>query len=301
MKAPFDIFVFQVLTYITKNKYRFLCDQKHKHLTSFFKDFHHEIFEKYNQIQYVPAEKNPKSIWVFWYQTDTKIPDVPYYCMEHMKNISGYTLNIITKDNIRDFVYIEDALSLLESKKITIQFFSDILRMRLLRRHGGIWIDSTIAILSPDSFNKIFDNLSFYTMKPIVEPVWRFVAVGKWSSFCWAGTKDNPFFACIDDCFTEYIKNHEGCFEYLHIDYTINAAYESVGFIKDMIDAVPPTCKNASYIANILNEKYDDGFYKKYVIENPMAKLTYKNISPIEQNEKGNLTYWGKMMNDWKS
>lgn len=299
MKAPFDIFLLQVLTYMLKNKSKFICNLKHKEISRFLENEHRDIFNTYNKIEYIPKGKIPKIIWTLWYQNDSEIPLVPRVCLDRMQHLEGYTVNILNKGNLSNFIDISDLIDKVESKEIAIQHFSDVVRMRLLRKYGGIWLDSTIAVLSEEDIRNLFNSLSFFTIKAVVPPIWRFVAAGKWSSFCWAGTKDNPFFSCIDDCFTSFIRNRGCFFEYLHMDYTIMAAYNKVGFIKEMIDNVPPCSTSTAYLANIINEKYDEAFYSEYINKNPLAKLTYKNGTPIEYDSDGTLTYWGKLMREW--
>lgn len=300
MKAPFDIFCLQVATYTVKNKIAFLSNQKHKHITSFIEKECSEILNKYSKIDYIPSGKIPKKIWVLWYQTNSEIPLVPRKCMERLRKLKGFEVIFLDENNISDYVDISDIKGYLDSGELFIQGFADIVRMRLLRRYGGIWLDSTMAVLSEDKFYQLMDTLSFFTIKSKVEPMWRFVAYGKWSTFCWAGTCDNPFFACIDDCMTYFLKKNGGFFEYLHMDYTINACYKNVPFIKNMIDTLPSWCENTSLIARKINEPYEESFYCDYIEHNPLCKLTYKDQTPIERTENNSLTYWGKIMEDWK-
>ena len=55
----------------------------------------------------------------------------------------------ITEKNYKDYVNMPDyIIRKQQSGEIDLTHFSDILRMMLLARHGGIWMDSTLLIPS---------------------------------------------------------------------------------------------------------------------------------------------------------
>ncbi|GAX82194.1 hypothetical protein CEUSTIGMA_g9622.t1 [Chlamydomonas eustigma] len=82
----------------------------------------------------------PKTIWTFW---DGCIPHIilsfiSNWCITN----PGYKINIITLENYRSYIDIED----LESLRVTgmAQRVSDIARLNVIAKHGGFWVDSSV-------------------------------------------------------------------------------------------------------------------------------------------------------------
>lgn len=90
----------------------------------------------------------PPIIWVCWLQGLNSAPRLVQDCVAQMQRwAQGYEIRIVTAENMADYVHLpEHILTKLHAGQITYTHFSDILRIFLLARHGGIWMDSTVLL-----------------------------------------------------------------------------------------------------------------------------------------------------------
>jgi len=81
-------------------------------------------------------------------QGEEQMPRLVKTCYESWKTVNpDYEVILLHEDNFRDYITIDPAI--LNNKQITIQAFSDILRINLLKRHGGVWVDATCFCVQP--------------------------------------------------------------------------------------------------------------------------------------------------------
>jgi len=119
-----------------------------------------EHFESYpSQIMtksYLSNDKVPKIIWTYW---DTEeVPEIVKLSMKSWKKTSpNYFINLMNQKNIEEYVSLPENWKNLPSYRQ-----SDIIRLCLLEKYGGVWIDaSTILLEDLDKFISK-DNLTLF-------------------------------------------------------------------------------------------------------------------------------------------
>lgn len=90
--------------------------------------------------------KVPKKVWFCWLQGLENAPTLVKACYDSLKkNLTDYEIIVVTEDNISEYVEIPDyILKKWKNKVFSNTHFSDILRIALLSKFGGVWIDSTV-------------------------------------------------------------------------------------------------------------------------------------------------------------
>jgi Capsular polysaccharide synthesis protein len=95
-----------------------------------------------------PIEKN---IFLLWLQGWDQAPWLQKQVAESWEinnKEDGWTIHYIDNTNLRKYVndidYIYDS-----TKQISMQALSDIIRLSLLKNHGGVWADSTMLCMQP--------------------------------------------------------------------------------------------------------------------------------------------------------
>lgn len=85
-------------------------------------------------------------IWVCWMQGMEQAPALVKRCYESLlENLGDRKIVVITENNYRDYVsFPEHILEKYKKGVITKTHFSDLLRLELLIRYGGTWIDATV-------------------------------------------------------------------------------------------------------------------------------------------------------------
>ena len=113
-------------------------------------------------------EEKSNKIWICWFQGIEKAPELVKACYNSVvKNYNDKQIIVLTEENYKQYVDIpEYILKKWEKGYITFAHFSDILRIELLSKYGGLWIDSTIFTTKKSDlvFN---DNIELFVFKQV--------------------------------------------------------------------------------------------------------------------------------------
>jgi len=89
--------------------------------------------------------EHPKVIWWCWLQGLEQAPQIVKACFNSLKQLTGYSLVVIDNLNWTEYIELpEYIVKKWEKKQIPAAMFSDLLRVELLIKYGGTWIDSTV-------------------------------------------------------------------------------------------------------------------------------------------------------------
>lgn len=90
-------------------------------------------------------------IWVLWWQGLENAPVIVQRCVESIqKNAGKHPFHLLSKDNLSQYIQLSDFIKQkVDSGAITLTHLSDIIRMALLAKYGGFWIDSTVYVTKP--------------------------------------------------------------------------------------------------------------------------------------------------------
>jgi len=87
----------------------------------------------------------PKNIFIYWNQGESSAPDIVKLCIESWKiNNPNWSLTVLDKDKAN-----EELSRKYLPKDITEASYSDLLRLHLLEKYGGIWADATTLCFNP--------------------------------------------------------------------------------------------------------------------------------------------------------
>ena len=107
----------------------------------------------------------PKIIWFCWHQGWDEAPELIKVCYESWVAHNGdYQVLFVDKDNLDKYVRIDE--SILSNPNIQYPALSDIIRINLLKTHGGIWADATCYCMQPvDSYLHEYLPSGFFAYK----------------------------------------------------------------------------------------------------------------------------------------
>lgn len=115
--------------------------------------------EKSYLSRYLPALQNNlqmsettnKTIFICWLQGMDNAPEVVKKCYESVRrHCKNYKIAVITQDNMADYVTFPDyIIKKHQNGIISNTHFSDLLRVALLAKHGGVWLDATVFLTAP--------------------------------------------------------------------------------------------------------------------------------------------------------
>ncbi len=251
-----------------------------------------------------PAQHYPGSdkipLWVCWWQGEESMPELVRMCYRRLWQVlpaDTMELRLITQDNYREYVtlpaHIEDKFA---RKIITVTTLSDILRMSLMSRYGGVWVDATVFFT--DAFPEEFLRKPFYSQKMAGTPAaQREACKSLWCGFCMAGYAGGPLFQFTRDAFFHWWQKHDDIVDYVLIDYLILEGYRHFPQIRELVDGVPNNNTGVFDMYGMLNQPYTPELYEELTKENRIHKLTYK-MELRKQTADGQDTLYGFLLKD---
>ena len=103
------------------------------------------------QFELAPKKQFPddRIIWQYWAQGYENVPPVVRKCLDSVEKYAGnYTLVRLTDENLSDYLDLPEFVK--EKRSVFSRaFFSDLLRLILLKVYGGLWLDATILLSAP--------------------------------------------------------------------------------------------------------------------------------------------------------
>ena len=88
-------------------------------------------------------------IWQYWAQGYDDVPPIVRECLDSVERYAGeYKVIRLTDDNLADYLDLPDFVQ--EKRgRYSRTFFSDLLRLALLKVYGGVWLDATVLLSAP--------------------------------------------------------------------------------------------------------------------------------------------------------
>lgn len=92
------------------------------------------------------SEKKPKVVWSCWLQGEDAAPELVQVCWQSVRRqLPNYELRIVTLSNYRQWAELPSyVIEKYRRGILPAAHLSDLLRLELLVRHGGTWMDSTV-------------------------------------------------------------------------------------------------------------------------------------------------------------
>lgn len=287
MKKKFILFRVKrkLLSYTLKNKIAkdvLKQDMTYNFLYNKFKD----VIDNSNYTE--DYSKENKTIWFCWLQGIQEAPEIVKMCYDKMKkSFKGYKVILVTSDNFGDYVDIPQYI--IDKWKLGIisnTHFSDVLRIELLARNGGAWIDSTVFVTF-DKVPKYFEENPLLVFKEINlnradEPL---VSASNWFI---KSNANHPITLLTRDLLRAYWYKFDILIDYFFFHLFFTMARKKYSNLWDQV----PTFNNINpHILQfeLLNE-YSKERFEYYKNISDFHKLSYK-LKDIDKNYFTNLNY----------
>ena len=195
-------------------------------------------------------------IWVCWLQGEKDMPDLVKTCYDSIKkNSGGRLVRFISLDNIEKYIEMPVFLKAKFDKGfIKHANYSDILRLMLLYKYGGTWIDATIYL--SDKLDDSWRNPLFSSIK--LNPLNRQYTISqyKWATFYLFAYPQSPAVKCVVDVLLAYWKDgHKKTIDYFLIDFVIELLYRKNPEFRNCIDTIPYTQERIYDLQGKLNQQ----------------------------------------------
>lgn len=232
-----------------------------------------------------------------WWQGLEAVPEMVMNCLNSIDRhlpADKVELHLITLENVFNYITLPSwVIDKFNSGAITLTQLSDILRMGLLYRYGGLWIDATYFVTG-DIDAELFEK-EFWTLR-FENTIWKTdVSQGRWSGNCMYTRPGNVLHRFALNAFYEYWRKQDELIDYFLIDHIISIAYRRIPGVKAMIDSVKPSNPNCHELRSILNMVCKDARWNELKRDTIFYKLQRRE-EVRATNIVGEQTYYGKLL-----
>lgn len=260
---------------------------------------YHKCIEKYQekttQYKFLKNQHgivNDKYIWLIWWQgLDGDTPGKIKENVENLKKVNNdWKVVLVSKENYKEFINIPCCLEEhIRKGKISMTHISDYLRIALLEKYGGVYIDCNFFVLRKFEFE---ENQLFFTIKHGLFSKWH-VSKGLWTTGLLAAGRKNILFTFLKEMYDNYFEDYSFVPSYFFIDVLIGIGYENVSLIKKEIDDVRKNNEEYNFINENGNDIFDNKVWQKVKKNTYVFNVNYKNY--FEYEKLGRRTYYGNL------
>lgn len=246
------------------------------------------VIDKYqNALIEQPSEQYSDYVWVCWWHGEQDMSPLIRECYRRIREFNPTKkVILITDENLNDWVQFPDyILKKYQEGIITRTHFSDLLRMELLRKYGGVWMDITLMTFSniPESFYQY----PVFTGHYVYDKHDYNVSRNRWTSYFWVSRyPNNVLFCFMSDFWRAYWKQKDELIEYFLVDYALDLGYNNLPGIQTELDRVPiQGCgKDPWQLLKVLPQPYNQELMNDIMNSNWMQKLSYRGEEHIQEN-----------------
>lgn len=229
-------------------------------------------------------------LWIFWWQGIDNAPDLVKVCYKSViDNLKDWDIILITENNYKDYVSFPDfILEKLSNGQITLTHFSDLLRLELLIKYGGLWLDATVLCTGSNIPKSILESdlFVYQAQKPGADG--RAVVMSSW---CMYAKTNNKILMATRNLLYKYWEKNTKMDDYflLHQFFSIVCNY-----YPDEARKIPPFCNSTPHILLLhLFDEYDKNYWSDLKNMTCFHKLSYKLDL---NNKKSNSTYYDEIL-----
>lgn len=265
--------------------------KKHSVIESYLENKYEDMFTQYKSVNSTNNynNKNNSIIWFFWGQGYEQMPEVVKTCYQSIvRNANGRAVHFIDLDNYTRYVTIPDyIITKFSDKKITFTHLSDVLRMALLSKYGGLWIDSTVYVTSPIPID--YSHYAFFTTK--MEPrEMTCISNARWNIQIMGG--HSTLFQYIYAFWCQYWKENDLLIDYFLTDYTIDMALKLFPFFRTEFDEVPNNNTTVYDMDLVSDNSFDSNTCNRIMKKTIFYKLNWRKQYRIKSSD-GLMTNYG--------
>ena len=213
------------------------------------------------------------TIYWCWLQEKIDIPILNACLNSVIRNNKGNKIVVINKNNIHQYVHFPlYILNKLNNNSMSNTHFSDLLRLELLIKYGGTWIDATVLMTK---YNDIFFRKDLFLFQTIGK------SPKKFSSWFLTSEKDSPILKTTLDLLYEYWRTNYKLNDYFLLHYFLKISFNI--YNKDFNKIVKFSRDNAHLMQKYLFKPFKNIIYNQIINKSPIHKLTYKFNNSIEK------------------
>ena len=277
-------FLGQIPYVIGENNARKICEKRHNATREFLeKEFYEFIINyEFNTCN----QKNSKIIWTLWMQGYENAPELVKSTIDSIRKfaeLNNFQFILLEENTIEKYIVFPKLIKeKMDLGVIDYTKISDILRVSLLAKYGGTWVDATIYMKEEFDSSLLLQN--YYTIKTGgIEDYYPNISNNRWKGFFLSG--NSSLFSFTRDFFFEYYSRYDIAVDYLLIDYIFDMAYKYDEKIKNQMLELEKSNPNLFWLESHLGDKFDQKVWDNITETTKVFKTTYKLSGEIKSNK----------------
>lgn len=231
------------------------------------------------------------TIWSCWFQgeEDASLPYVNRVCLSLWRQLNPDRQFIVIDDQNIDF-YAPDYRRLLSQIRHERSFAakSDLLRLLLLQRHGGVWVDSTLLPMFPLDFflPQLLNSSGFFSYR-FIPRLCHVAFAGDRETVSWflaVNTASHPLITAWLERFTHYFLTSEDD-RFFAIHHCLTELYDSNHDIRTVLGKMPQICERIPHCLT-------NNSLKRIVDSEEARRLADQNLETLFQAPQRTRLYY---------
>jgi hypothetical protein len=237
--------------------------------------------------------KHSNKVWVCWLQGMERAPLLVQVCYASLcKNLTGREVILLTEDNIKDYVWFPDFIEEKHRKGlIPMPHYTDLLRLELLVKYGGTWIDATVLCTEANTDNTNQSDMldaDLFLFQQLRKDETRFLGISNWFI---TSVSDQWALKILRDMLYHYWRDYDCVVHY----YIFHLFFGMIMEKHPEVAAKMPKHGNRipHYLSRRMGDKYDDEWMQELKKRTYFHKLSYRLKDGVE-NSQG--TFYDKII-----
>ncbi len=277
-------FLGQIPYVIGENNARKICEKRHNTTREFLEKEFYEFIINYEFT--TCNQKNSKIIWTLWMQGYENAPELVKSTIDSIRKfaeLNNFQFILLEENTIEKYIVFPKLIKeKMDLGVIDYTKISDILRVSLLAKYGGTWVDATIYMKEEFDSSLLLQN--YYTIKTGgIEDYSPNISNNRWKGFFLSG--NSSLFSFTRDFFFEYYSRYDIAVDYLLIDYIFDMAYKYDEKIKNQMLELEKSNPNLFWLESHLGDKFDQKVWDNITETTKVFKTTYKLSGEIKSNK----------------
>ena len=256
---------------------KILCKLRKKY-AGFIKEFQAAFREE--------GQKTSNKVWVCWLQGIEQAPELVQACYASLQmHLKDREIILLTRENYRQYIQLPEFI---EEKArrgiISHAHYADLMRLELLLKHGGTWIDATVLCTGGEIPGYMLDSrlFMFQNLKPGLDG--HPTSVSNWFITACAG---HPLLRLTQALLYEYWRKHDKLVDYFIFHDFFQLAIEAY---PEQWDVVVPFSNAVPHILLLrMFDRFNAETFRAITEMSPFHKLSYK-FDPEKVQQEG--TYY---------
>lgn len=229
------------------------------------------------------TENQPERIFSIWLQGQDRAPKIVQACWRSIRANCTQELVILDADSLPQWIDIPGfVLEKWESGKMRPAHFTDICRLALLYKHGGLWLDSTDFVSAAIPQWILDEDFFVYQSGNTLKGSYSFI------QNCFIrGRKGNYLTKAWLDAVLEYWKNEDSVIDYFVHQLIFKKVIENDPVAASFFDRMPKVCQDVTHELWFGNGKnpFDESEFRKMTGAAAFQKTEYKSSLAINPPE----------------